>query len=102
MKPASNAERQRTHRQRVKARLAGLPRPATPPQKPLPKPSRPKQLGQALKLLQGLADGHAGWLAALPANLAESNTAERLRETIDHLQTALDEIEAIDPPRVGR
>lgn len=101
-KPASNAERQSAHRQRVKDRLAGLPPPQAPLKKLLPKPSRPKQLEQATQLLQGLADGYDAWLGALPANLAESTTAERLQETIDHLQTALEAIEAIDPPRVGR
>jgi hypothetical protein len=32
----------------------------------------------------------------------DSEHAARLRETIEHLQAALDEVEAIEPPRVGR
>jgi hypothetical protein len=38
----------------------------------------------------------------MPANLAEGENATRLQETIERLENALDEIEAIDPPRVGR
>lgn len=100
---ATNAERQRAHRQRVKDRLAGLPPPVvTAPKKPPPKLTRPKQLEVAIKLVRDLQDGYESWLDALPANLADSERAEQLQETIDHLTAALDELEAIDPPRVGR
>ena len=98
--PASNADRQRAYRQRVKDRLAGLP---TPPalKKPPPRLTRPKQLELAVGMLRELMDGYEGWRDAMPANLAQSEKAEQLQETIDHLAAALDELEAIDPPRIG-
>ena len=100
--PASNAERQRTHRQRVRDRLAGLPPPNPPLKKLAPKPTRPKQLELAINMLSELESGYEDWLTALPANLTESAGAIQLQETIDHLRAALDELEAIEPPRVGR
>ena len=100
--PASNAERQRAHRQRVKDRLAGLPPLAPPLKKPSQKPTRPKQLGIVINILNELESGYEGWLTALPANLAESEVATQLQETIDHLRAALAEVEAIEPPRIGR
>jgi len=103
-KPASNAERQRAHRQRVKDRLAGLPAapPAPTPKKVPAKPTRPKRLAALDVELAALLDEYQGWLDAMPANLAESENAARLRETIEHLQAALDEVESIEPPRIGR
>ena len=103
-KPTTNAERQRAHRQRVKDRLAGLP-PALPPKSPKkspPRSTRPKQLEAAVSTLRGLLAGYEGWLESLPANLTESEKAGQLQDTIAHRQAALDELEAIDPPRVGR
>ena len=100
--PASNAERQRAHRRRVKDRLAGLPPPAAPSKKLPQKPTRPKQLGIVINMLHALANGYGDWLSALPANLTESEGAIQLQETIDHLRAALDEVEAIEPPRIGR
>ena len=103
-KPTTNAERQRAHRQRVKDRLAGLP-PAPPPKAPKKPPlrsTRPKQLEAVASTLSSLLAEYEGWLESLPANLAESEKAEQLQDTIAHLQAALDELEAIDPPRVGR
>ena len=103
-KPTTNAERQRAHRQRVKDRLAGLPPVVPPPAPPKPphRPTRPKQLEEAVSTLRGLLAGYEGWLENLPANLAESEKAGQLQDTIAHLEAALDELEAIDPPRVGR
>ncbi len=104
LKPMSNAERQRAHRQRVKDRLAGLPPvPSAPAQKKAPpKQTRPKRLALIEAELTALRDEYQGWLDAMPANLAEGENATRLQETIERLENALDEIEAIDPPRVGR
>ena len=53
-------------------------------------------------MLRELLTGYEGWLEALPANLAESERAGQLQETINHLAAALESVEAIDPPRVGR
>jgi len=99
--PATNAERQRAHRQRVRGRLAGMAPPAAP-KKPAPKPSRLKRLVALERELSALVSEYDDWLQALPKNLVESENADRLRETIRHLQTALDAVEAIEPPQVGR
>ena len=53
-------------------------------------------------MLRELMDGYELWLERLPANLAESEKVDQRQETIDHLQTALDAVAEIDPPRVGR
>lgn len=53
-------------------------------------------------MLRGLMAGYEGWLEGLPANLSDSQNAGRLQETIEHLAVALDELEGIDPPRIGR
>lgn len=100
----SNADRQRAHRQRVKDRLAGLPPvpAASALKKSAPNLTRPKQLEQAIEMLRGLMTGYESWLDGLPANLSDSQKAGQLQETIEHLTTALDELEAIDPPRIGR
>lgn len=100
--PATNAERQRSHRQRVKNRLAGLAPPPVAPRKAPPEPSRPKRLAAIERELSSLLGEYDDWLQALPENLAASDNADRLQETIGHLQAALDAVEAIDPPRVGR
>ena len=100
-RPLSNAERQRAHRQRIQARLAGLAPPPPTRDKPVSKPTRPRQLEAVVNTLHGLQEGYEGWLERLPANLAESAKAEQLQETIAHLQAALDELDAIVPPRVG-
>lgn len=93
----SQADRQRAYRQRLKARLAGK-QTETPPPKPK-KISRPVRLARALVEIQALADGYQDWLDAMPANLTESDLADRLRETVDLFQQAIDALDQVDPPR---
>jgi len=95
---ANAAERQRAHRQRVQARLAGL-LPVTPPPKPPRKLTRPKRLALMEGELQALSQEYEAWLNAMPDNLRESELAVQLQETIDQLQEALDAVTSIDPPR---
>ena len=97
-KPATNAERQRAHRQRIRDRLAGA-CPPSPPPKGEKKRSRPARLEALKRELQDLLEGYQAWLDALPENQGDSELAERLRDTIERLQEALDALEQIDPPR---
>lgn len=94
----NDAERQRAHRQRVKARLAGL-LPVSSPPGPQRKKTRPQRIGQIANDLRDLADEYQGWLDGLPANLAGGGIADRLQETIDGLQEACDTVDALEPPR---
>ncbi len=97
-KYATDAERQRAHRLRVKERLAGLqPAPPQPAQQRMP--PRPRRLQLVADELRTLQDGYQSWLDATPANLAEGETAESLRKTLDYLQSAIDAVESIEPPR---
>ena len=93
----SPADRQRAYRQRLKARLAGV-RAEAPPPKPK-KVSRPVRLTRAIADIQALADGYKDWLDAMPANLTDSELADRLRETVDRFQQAIDALDQVDPPR---
>lgn len=97
-KYANAAERQRAHRQRVQARLAGL-QPAVPAPKPLRKLARPKRLAVVEAELQALSQEYEAWLTTMPDNLSEGELAQQLQETIDQLQDALDAVASIEPPR---
>lgn len=97
-KYANAAERQRAQRQRVKERLAGLP-PVAITSKPSRKLARPKRLEVVEAELQSLFKEYEVWLNAMPDNLSESELAEQLQETLDHLQEALDAVASIQPPR---
>ena len=97
-KYASVAERQRAHRARVKERLAQLQPLPIPTKKPR-KLTRPARLERVAEELRALADEYQDWLDAQPANLASAELTERLEETIGQLQTALETLEMIDPPR---
>lgn len=94
---ASDAEKQRAYRQRLKERLAGL-RPAVPP--PLGrKPTRPKRLAAILGDLRAMAGEYTAWLAALPPSLSESDLAEQLHETIEQFDEVIEQLEQVRLPR---
>lgn len=93
----SPAERQRAYRQRLKERHAGQPPPA--PRTTVKKVARPQRLAAVLDELDALADGYRNWLAAMPANQGESDLAERLQETIDQFEEAIELVSQIEPPR---
>ena len=93
----SAADKQRAYRQRLQARLAGL-CPKAPARRPK-RVSRPERLARVLSEIQDLAEGYQAWLDRMPPNLAESDQAERLQETIDLFQQAVEALDQIDPPR---
>lgn len=96
-KYASDADRQRAHRQRTKERLAGL-QPPTALRKPSRKLSRARRLDAVVAELSAIQGECESWLDGLPANLEESALAEQLREAIDQLQVAIDATEEVSPP----
>jgi hypothetical protein len=91
------ADKQRAYRQRLQERLVGL-RPEEPAAKPK-RVSRPERLAHVIVEVQDLADGYQSWLDAMPENQAESDLANRLRETIDLFQQAAEALDQVDPPR---
>ena len=98
-KYASAADRQRAHRQRVKERLAGLPTPFLASAPKMKKPTRPQRLAGAIDMVSALLDEYDSWLDAMPTNLAGTELAEQLQETVASLQAALDALESVAPPR---
>ena len=103
---ANNAERQRAYRQRLQARLAGLTPPVisraplagNKPPRSRP-PSRPTRLQALLDAADALRDEYDHWLAQLPESLLNSPMGERLRETVDVLDTVVEALAALEPPR---
>lgn len=91
------AERQRAYRQRLKERHAGQPPPVL--RTTVKKVARPKRLAAVLDELDALVDGYRNWLDAMPANQSESGLAERLQETVDQFEEAIEVLSQIDPPR---
>lgn len=94
---ATSAERQKAYR----ARQAGPSIIATSmtAKKAKRPPSRPARLvatTESLRLLQG---EYESWLESVPESLAEGRVAERLRETIEQLEAAIDILDEIQPPR---
>src|SRR5579862_3916962 len=89
------AERQRAHRQRIKARLAGLQPIVLVPKLPR-KLARPKRLAVVEAELQALIKEYEAWLNAMPDNLSESDLVVQLQETIEQLQEAHDAVISIE------
>ncbi len=74
------------------------PAPAKAPRKR----TRPQRIAGVTAELQALLDEYSAWREGMPANLQEGEQAQRLDETIDQLQTAIDSLDAIEPPRIGK
>lgn len=102
MSDRTNADRQRRHRERIKARLEGLqPPPAAPAPKTARKKTRPQRIAAVLVELNALMDEYTSWRESIPSNLQEGDQAQRLDETIEQLQAAIDALGEIETPRVG-
>jgi hypothetical protein len=97
----TNAQRQAAYRERIKARLAGLQPPPVPTPKPPKKKARPARIVAITAELMALVDEYTSWREAIPKNLQDGEQAQRLDETIEQLQTAIDALDAIEAPRVG-
>lgn len=61
--------------------------------------SRPDRLAAMAEGLQDLQGEYEHWLDALPDALAESELADKLADTIEQLETAVDILAGIDLPR---
>ena len=90
-KPMTDAERQARYRA---ARAAGTPVIRT--RRPADYRSRARRWRDTVTALIGLQAEYVAWLAALPANLQDSATAEALQAICD---LDLGELQAIEPPR---
>lgn len=101
----TDADRQRAHRQRVAARLdekfaqAGSMRATTVPAKARRAPSRPARLAAVVAEVQQLQHEYEQWLESLPESLQESEQADRLTETVGQLESILDLLSDLNPPR---
>lgn len=49
--------------------------------------------------LRSLLEEYQGWLDTLPESLEDSGQAERLNETIEQLEAAVDILSEVQPPR---
>lgn len=61
--------------------------------------TRPERLDIAREELRSLYRGYEDWLEALPESQTEGSLADKLQETVDALQEALDQLDGIDPPK---
>ena len=89
----SNAERQRSHRKRLKA---GQPPPRVRYRRPKDRRSRSRRWTEAVQELADLQAEYQAWLDSLPENLESSAVAERL-EAICELD--VDSLQDVEPPR---
>ena len=88
----SNAERQRRHRERLKAG----PPPRVRYRRPKDKRPRVRRWSEALQELVDLQAEYQAWLDNLPENLRSSAVAEQLEAICD---LDLDSLQEVEPPR---
>ena len=89
----SNAERQRRHRERLKA---GQQPPRVRYRRPKDKRSRAQRWSDAVQELVDLQAEYQAWLDSLPENLRSSALAEQLEAICD---LDLDSLQEVEPPR---
>ena len=89
----SNAERQRRHRERLKA---GQPPPRVRYRRPKDKRSKARRWSEAVQELVELQAEYQAWLDNLPDNLESSAVADRLEAICD---LDVDSLQDIEPPR---
>lgn len=92
----SPAAKQRAYRLRLAAHQHETKPAATRPAKST---SRPRRLLALLVEIRALADEYGAWLEAMPANLAHSELAERLEDTVALYEEAEEVLSRLDPPR---
>jgi hypothetical protein len=89
----SNAERQRRHRERLKA---GQQPPRVRYRRPKDKRSRARRWSDAVRELVDLQAEYQAWLDSLPENLRNSAVAEQL-EAVCELD--VESLQEVEPPR---
>jgi hypothetical protein len=96
---ATAAERQRAYRARRAARLAGN-TPSLPGARPPYRlPSRPRRLGALEESLRRLHHEYQAWLESIPESLQDGDQAQRVRETMEQIESAAESLADIVPPR---
>jgi hypothetical protein len=96
---ATNAQRQQAYRHRLAERLKGH-RSASPiPPKLRRPPSRPARLAALMADVQDLLQEYEHWFDSLPESLGDSEMADRLRETVDQMESILDMLSDLRLPR---
>jgi hypothetical protein len=93
---ASDAERQKAHRQRVAAQPLKQRQPENLHRR---QPSRPAKLAAVRATVLQLFDDYEDWLASIPESLQDTTQAHRLGETVDQLAAILDLIAELELPR---
>lgn len=99
---ADPAERQKAYRLRVEAqqREAAAREGAILNVNQRRPPSRPTRIAALETATEALLDDYRGWLEALPEGpLQEGIIAEKLSDTIEALETILELIQRLDPPK---
>ena len=89
------ADRQRAYRARLSATAISS---DLPPVRPRRLPSRPARLAALERTARSLLEEYQAWLDSLPESLEDSVQADRLRETVEQLETVADLLAEVDPP----
>lgn len=92
---ATAAERQRAYRARQGAPAVSM----TPQVGRCRQASRPARLAALDASLRSLLEEYQGWLDTQPESLEGSAQDERLKETVEQLEAALDILSEVEPPR---
>ena len=95
---ASDAERQRAYRARLKVSHITAAS-TTVKKRPRRPPSRPRRLAALQEAAEDLQNEYQTWLDSVPDSLQDSSQATRLTETIESLGEVVDLLSQLDPPR---
>jgi len=94
----NDAERQRAYRKRLAAKMNGNVA-VIPVVKRRRAPSRPKRLAAVIREVQDLHQEYEHWFESFPEPLRESEQADRLAEVIGQLESVIDLLSDISPPK---
>ena len=96
---ATNAQRQQAYRHRLAERLKGHHSLLLAPPKLRRPPSRPARLAALTADVQQLLQEYERWFESLPESLCDSELADRLRETVEQMESILDLLSDLRLPR---
>ena len=96
---ANQAERQKAYRESKRHVPTQVP---PPPPPPLKRRTRPTRLLALEAQVREMIVEYQTWRDAIPPNLAGGRLAEELDAIIAGLESIADDLQALEPPRIGR
>lgn len=96
---ANAAERQKAHRERHRQACTEPFAQTAPASRLRRAPSRPARLAALVEGAEALLEEYRDWLDRLPEAFEGTTLHELLTETVERLETAVESLEGIDPPR---